>query len=92
MLQLVFCPLNTILLERFSTSDSIVLFENAVFSLLDISVLNRFQLDIPCLYVLAEELDVRGIDRTQLPDYVKLINYSELVNLTCQHPRIASWT
>jgi tRNA 2-thiouridine synthesizing protein B len=44
------------------------------------------------LYVLADDIAVRGINADELVNGIEVIDYSEMVGLTVKNPVIQSWT
>lgn len=96
MLQLIFqSPLDTSLFARFSHGDDIVFLENALFNLLK---QGRFNLELSSLqekyklYVLKDELAVRGIKSDELIQGINLIDYTQLVQLSVANKLSYSWT
>ena len=74
--------------------DVAVFLENAVLRLLQhgqISARLTQQLGNNRLYVLSEDLVVRGITVDQLIKGIEVIDYARLVELTINHPVIQSW-
>lgn len=95
MLHLIFqSPIEIAVLERMALGDVAVFLENAVLRLLQhgqISARLTQQLDSNRLYVLSEDLVVRGITVDQLIKGIEVIDYARLVELTINHPVIQSW-
>ena len=96
MLHLIFqSPIATAILERIAAGDDVVFLENAVLRLLhkgsfsdalaQLLLQNR-------LYVLAEDLEVRGISADELVNGITVIDYAGLVGLTVSNPSILSWS
>jgi sulfur relay protein TusB/DsrH len=95
MLHLVFqLPVETALFERMAPGDEAVFLENAVFRALQNSHLSHFlthQLSKIRLYVLVDDLKIRGLTHAELVKGIQVIDYSELVELTVQNVVIQSW-
>ncbi|MEY3808662.1 MAG: sulfurtransferase complex subunit TusB [Pseudomonadota bacterium] len=95
MLHLIFqSPIEIAVLERMALGDVAVFLENAVLRLLQhgqISARLTQQLGNNRLYVLSEDLVVRGITVDQLIKGIEVIDYARLVELTINHPVIQSW-
>ncbi|MFZ2725198.1 MAG: sulfurtransferase complex subunit TusB [Methylococcaceae bacterium] len=96
MLQLIFqSPLESDLFSRFSVGDDIVFLENALFFLLK---KGRFNLELSRLqekyklYVLKDELAVRGINSDELVQGINVIDYTQFVQLTVTNQLSYSWT
>jgi tRNA 2-thiouridine synthesizing protein B len=96
MLHLIFqSPIETVILERIDSGDDVLFLENAVLRILEKGSLcpaltqllkhNR-------LFVLADDIKVRGISVSELVKGIEVIEYSEWVNLTIKNPLIQSWT
>ncbi|MEY3882635.1 MAG: sulfurtransferase complex subunit TusB [Pseudomonadota bacterium] len=96
MLHLIFqSPIETAILERIDSGDDVLFLENAVLRILAKGSLcpaltqllkhNR-------LFVLADDIKVRGISVSELVKGIEVIEYSEWVNLTIKNPLIQSWT
>jgi tRNA 2-thiouridine synthesizing protein B len=96
MLHLIFqSPIATAILERIAAGDDVVFLENAVLRLLHkgsfSDVLTQLLLQNR-LYVLAEDLEVRGIGADELLSGIAVIDYAGLVGLTVSNPSILSWS
>jgi tRNA 2-thiouridine synthesizing protein B len=95
VLHLIFqSPIEIAVLERMALGDVAVFLENAVLRLLQhgqISARLTQQLGNNRLYVLSEDLVVRGITVDQLIKGIEVIDYARLVELTINHPVIQSW-
>jgi tRNA 2-thiouridine synthesizing protein B len=96
MLHLIFqSPIATAILERIAAGDDVVFLENAVLRLLHkgsfSDVLAQLLLQNR-LYVLAEDLEVRGIGADELVNGITVIDYAGLVGLTVSNPSILSWS
>ena len=96
MLHLIFqSPIELALLERIVSDDDVVFLENAVLRILEKGSLSdslRQCLNQNQLYVLANDLDVRGILFSELVTGIEVIDYKDLVALTIKNPVIQSWT
>ena len=92
MLHLIFQTLSSSpVLERISTGDDVVFFENALWRLLQNSQLPVALPQDCSLFVLADELSSRGINAEELITGIRIINYAELVALTVKNPSIQTW-
>jgi sulfur relay protein TusB/DsrH len=95
MLQLIFqSPLNNTLFERFSAGDEIVFLEAAVLHLLKRGQFNQQLTQLQQqyqLYVIADDLMMRGISCDEIITDIILINYEQLVKLTITHQLNQSW-
>lgn len=88
-------PIETAVLDRVETGDSVVFFENAVFRILRNGDLKQtlIQLQSNCrLFVLSDELTVRGIRSEELVSGIEIIDYAEFVELTVAHELIQTWS
>ncbi|MFK5948362.1 MAG: sulfurtransferase complex subunit TusB [Methylococcales bacterium] len=97
MLHLIFqSPIDDALLQRIESLDSVVFFENAIFQINKNGILSiQFKQMLEnriSLYVLDVELETRGLNITELVSGVKVINYSEFVELTEQNKVIKTWS
>jgi sulfur relay protein TusB/DsrH len=96
MLHLIFqSPIELALLERIVSGDDVVFLENAVLRILEKGSLSdslRQCLNQNQLYVLGNDLDVRGILFSELVTGIQVIDYKDLVALTIKNPVIQSWT
>jgi tRNA 2-thiouridine synthesizing protein B len=95
MLHLIFsAPLDTTLLQRIGSDDAVLFLENAVLYLLKNSK-NHLSikkiLTTQRLFVLVSDIETRGISHAELIPEVSIIDYSDWVNLTTQHPKVQSW-
>jgi len=95
MLHLIFqSPLQTAVLERVSTGDAVIFFENAVLRLLKGSE-NSSRLEkmsSSCsLFVLIDEIEIRGILPEELISGIQVIDYSTFVTLSTEHKLIQTW-
>ena len=94
MLHLI-SQVNSAVLERIGDGDELVFLENAVLRLLKTGANNHALvqlLNTHHLYVLADDLAVRGIALETLVSGIQIIDYHELVALTVQHSTIQSWS
>jgi tRNA 2-thiouridine synthesizing protein B len=96
MLHLIFqSPIETAILERMGAGDEVVFLENAVLRLLQKGQLSEMLIQLQQhhrLYVLTEDLIVRGIAVDTLVTGIEVIDYAELVELTVKNPLIQSWS
>ncbi|MDQ7090510.1 MAG: sulfurtransferase complex subunit TusB [Methylococcales bacterium] len=87
-------PLETATLQRISAGDSILFMENAVLRLLKSSrhttELKTMTLN-KALFVLKEEIEIRGICPDDLISGIEIIDYPDFVQLTLKHPLIHTW-
>ena len=96
MLHLIFqAQLDHATLERTEPGDSIIFLENAFLRLLknnpQAGEITKLLSGRNC-YVLAAEIEIRGIQTTELISTVSVIDYTDWVNLTVEHHLIQSWT
>lgn len=95
MLHLIFqASANAALLDRIATGDVAVFLESGVFSVLkrgNSADLIENKLTTNSIYVLSEDMVIRGIQESQLVNGMKIIDYYALVNLTIKIPLNASW-
>ncbi len=96
MLHLIFqSPIETAILERIDPEDVVVFLENAVLRVLQnssISATLKQQLSSNRLYVLSDDIAIRGIARDELIEELEVIDYAGLVELTVNNAVIQSWT
>jgi len=96
VLHLIFqSPVETAVLERTEAGDVLVFLENSVLRILQNGVLAEplaGKLSTQRLYVLAEDLAVRGISPEALIEGIEVIDYAGLLALTVKHPLIQSWS
>lgn len=96
MLHLIFqSPIDSSVLKRIDNGDVIVFHENAVFSLNSAGVLkneiqNLLENNIH-LFVLSEDLEIRGMSMTELHMGIEAIDYVGLVELTKKNELIRTW-
>jgi len=93
MLHLIFqLPVLQAVLDRISMGDDVVFLDNAVYQLQQGGVLNDKILKMAeeniNLYALKDELEVRSVD---VDNYVSIMSYSDLVELTEKNKLIKSW-
>jgi tRNA 2-thiouridine synthesizing protein B len=96
VLHLIFqSPIEAAILERIDAEDIVVLLENAVLRTLQNSIISDTlmqQMSCNRLFVLSDDIAVRGITPNELVKGVEVIDYAELVELTVNNPVIQSWT
>jgi tRNA 2-thiouridine synthesizing protein B len=96
MLHLVFqSPIEIAILERIDSGDDVVFLENSVLRILQKgSLCDTLTQLLNCnrLYVLFDDIEVRGIVADELVNGIEVIDYPELVGLTVKNPVIQSWT
>jgi tRNA 2-thiouridine synthesizing protein B len=96
MLHLIFqSPIDSAILERIDSGDDVLFLENAVLRILkkgsfcaaltQLLIQNR-------LYVLVDDIEVRGIGIAELLEGIEVIDYSGMVDLTIKNPVIQSWS
>ncbi len=95
MLHLIFqSPIDNAVLDRMATGDVAVFLESAVLGVIQKSKsaeLLSTKLNTNRLYVLSEDMAVRGILPSELVIGLEAIDYAELVKLTVANPLISSW-
>jgi sulfur relay protein TusB/DsrH len=95
MLHLIFqAPVDIAILDRMDSGDVAVFLESAVLGVLQegkLSGLLTDKLNSNRLYVLSEDMAVRGVLASELVTGLEVIDYPELVNLTVENPLIQSW-
>ncbi len=96
MLHLIFqSPIELAVLERIALGDDVVFLENAVLRILEKGSLSASLTQLlkqNRLYVLADDIEVRGIQLSELVTGIEVIDYDELVILTVKNPVIQSWS
>ena len=96
MLHLIFqSPIEIAMLERIDSGDDVLFLENAVLRLLAKGTLYTALTKLlkhNRLFVLADDIKVRGISASELVKGIEVIDYSEWVDLTVKNPIIQSWT
>jgi tRNA 2-thiouridine synthesizing protein B len=88
-------PVENAVLARICAGDDVVFLENALLRLLKTGDLNNTLFELlktHQLYVLADDLAVRGIATAELIQGINVIDYAQLVALTVKNPVIQSWT
>ena len=95
MLHLIFqSPIQTAVLERVSTGDAVIFFENSVLRLLkgseNSACLEKMSLNCS-LFVLIDDIETRGILPEELISGIKVMDYPAFVTLTTQHKLIQTW-
>lgn len=95
MLHLIFqSPIETAILERVDSGDDVVFLASAVLRILKNGSLSGILTQLlkqTRLYVLVDDIEVRGIVADELVKGIEVIDYSELVELTVKNPVIQSW-
>jgi len=96
MLHLIFqSPIDLALLQRIDNGDDVVFFENSIFQLYKGALLNgTFQGMLNnrvALYVLAVELEARGIKQEELISEIEVIDYAVLLELTENNKVVRTW-
>ncbi len=87
-------PIDKALLDRIDKGDDVVFVENAVLQILQkghLSYLLTQLIKKNQLFVLADDILVRGITPTELVADIQVIDYSDLVHLTVKNKLIQSW-
>jgi tRNA 2-thiouridine synthesizing protein B len=82
-------------LERIDSGDDVVFLENAVLRILKKSSLCAILTQLLTrnrLYVLVDDIEVRGIVVAELVNGIEVIDYSGMVDLTVKNPVIQSWS
>ena len=96
MLHLIFqSPIDIAILERIDSGDDVVFLESSVLRILQKGSLSDILMQLlkhNRLYVLADDIEVRGIVADELVNGIEVIDYSELVRLTVKNPVIQSWS
>ena len=95
MLHLIYqSPLESATLQRIAINDSVLFMENALFRLLkskhytnELEAMSKLH----SLFVLAEEIEIRGIHPSELISGIKIIDYQDFVTLTLNHQLIQTW-
>lgn len=95
MLHLVFqSPIESAVLERITSGDIVVFLESAVFCVLKTGVtadiLSKSLKNIQ-IFVMTDDIAIRGIQQAELIPGIKVIGYSDLVKLTIENPLNTSW-
>ena len=96
MLHLIFqSPIETAILDRIDSGDDVVFMENSVLRILQNGLMQNTLTQLLTrsrLYVLSEDIEVRGITTDQLVKGIEAIDYAGLVELTVKNPVIQSWS
>jgi len=97
MLHLIFqSSIDSALLQRIDSGDDVVFFENACYRLLKNAVLKSELQQLlenrVYLHVLAIELETRGIDVEEIVSGIKVVDSSDLVELTEKNKVIRTWS
>ncbi|MGR9114476.1 MAG: sulfurtransferase complex subunit TusB [Gammaproteobacteria bacterium] len=95
MLHLIFkSPSDKAVLERVGPGDAVVFIGNSVVLALRQGLLAQWlveNIDSRPMYVLSDDLGMRGIASDTLVEGIDVIDYSGLVELTLEHKVIQSW-
>ena len=95
MLHLIFqSPIDNAVLERMASGDVAVFLDSAVLGVLQHDKMAQTlanKLTSNRLYVLSEDMAVRGILESELVAGLQPIDYSGLVKLSVENPLIQSW-
>ena len=95
MLHLIYqSPLEVATLQRISTDDSVLFLENSLFQLLKKSYSERLlqeNLTSQALFVLEDEIQLRGIQKNELIPLIQVISYDGFVRLTLENSLIQTW-
>jgi len=95
VLHLIFqSPVEIAILERIDPGDDVVFLENSVLRILQNGLLRDTLTQLLTrsrLYVLSENIEVRGITTYELIKGIEVIDYAGLVALTVKNPVIQSW-
>lgn len=96
MLHLIYqSPIKQATLDRIDPGDAVVFLQDSLYRILsDSNDAERLKekLTAKSVYVLRDELEVRGLEASRLIPDIKLINISGLVQLTVANKTIMSWT
>jgi tRNA 2-thiouridine synthesizing protein B len=87
-------PIDKALLDRIDKGDDVVFVENAVLQILQkghLSYLLTQLIKKNQLFVLADDILVRGITAKELVADIQVIDYLDLVDLTVKNKLIQSW-
>ena len=96
MLHLIYqSPFEHSVIQRIESGDDVVFFENAVFRInkgrLQNTELEQMLANNVHLYVLCDELAIRGVNTDELVLGIAVIDYSGLVALTEKNKIIRTW-
>ena len=81
-------------LRAISSGQSLLLMEDAVYSLLPGSTARNaleYQPGAIGVYALDADLNARGVALDDLPSQVRIINYPMMVELCIEHAKVVSW-
>ncbi len=79
-------------IEYISDGDSLMLIENGVYATLINSGLEQLSANTAIeLCVLEADIEARGLDKNNIADIYKIIDYTGFVKLVTQHPTSQSW-
>jgi tRNA 2-thiouridine synthesizing protein B len=96
VLHLIFqSPVEAAILERIDSGDDVVFLENSVLRILQNGLLRDTLTQLLArsrLYVLSDDIAVRGIATEELVEGIEAIDYAGLVALTVKNPVIQSWS
>lgn len=96
MLHLMFqTSIDCSFLQRIESGDAVILLENATFlanrlNTLGTEIVQLIQNDVD-LFVLKEQIEIRGIKLTELAFGIKVIDYFDFVGLTEKNRVILTW-
>ena len=95
MLHLIFqTQADSAVLERMTAGDAAVFLESGVLGVLQRNPMAQAlsaTLEDCHLYVLAEDMAIRGILASELVPGLQIVDYARLVRLTVEHAKIVSW-
>ncbi|MCK5729049.1 MAG: sulfurtransferase complex subunit TusB [Methylococcales bacterium] len=95
MLHLIYqSPLEIATLQRIGDNDSVLFLENSLFQLLKKGCSERLlteNLSSQSLFVLDDEIQLRGIQKDELITTIEVIHYEDFVHLTLENPLIQTW-
>jgi len=96
VLHLIFqSPIDIAILERIDSGDDVVFLENSVLRILQNGLLRDTLTQLLTrsrLFVLSDDIEVRGITTDELIKGIEAIDYDGLVALTVKNPVIQSWS
>jgi tRNA 2-thiouridine synthesizing protein B len=87
-------PLDLVILERMTTGDMIILIEDAVIEALINGPCHlhwQHQQQHQKIFVLAADLDIRGLKSDRIVKGIEIIDYQGFVQLTINNEVIHSW-
>ena len=88
-------PINEAIFQRLGAGDDVLFLDKAVLNLLQkgsLSTTLTSLLDQHQLYVLADDLELRGIGSAELLKGLKVIDYAGFVDLTVKNIHIQTWS